>query len=78
MNKTLLTRDNWRQTSPQQRARAAADCRQQVTSERYIVTNIEIVTRLGFWDTVTGEEIRNIEVTKKGRLTCLDLSTDGK
>ena len=78
MNKTLLTRDNWRQTSPQQRARAVADCRQQVTSERYIVTNIEIVTRLGFWDTVTGEEIRNIEVTKKGRLTCLDLSTDGK
>jgi len=34
--------------------------------------------RLGFWDTVTGDEIRNIEVTKKGRLTCLDLSLDGK
>ena len=38
----------------------------------------DYILRLGFWDTVTGDEIRNIEVTKKGRLTCLDLSLDGK
>ena len=36
-----------------------------------------ICFRLGYWDTVTGEEIRNIELSKKGTFTCMDLSPDG-
>ena len=33
--------------------------------------------RLGYWDTVTGEQLRNIEAVKRGQLTCMDLSPDG-
>ena len=33
--------------------------------------------RVGYWDTVTGEQLRNIEVVKRGQVTCMDLSPDG-
>ena len=33
--------------------------------------------RLGYWDTVTGEELRSVELVKAGQVTCMDLSPDG-
>ena len=33
--------------------------------------------RIGYWDTVTGEQLRNIEAIKRGQVTCMDLSPDG-
>ena len=33
--------------------------------------------RVSYWDTVTGDQLRNVELVKKGRLTCMDLSQDG-
>ena len=81
----MVFRDTRGQTAPQQCARPPAYCRQQVRfSSGNIIMNCDekmnrlYYVRLGFWDTVTGEEIRNIEVTKKGRVTCMDLSSDGK
>ena len=32
---------------------------------------------MGYWDTVTGEELRNIELVRRGQVTCMDLSADG-
>ena len=33
--------------------------------------------RLGYWDTVTGDQIRSVEACRRGRLTAMDLSPDG-
>ena len=33
--------------------------------------------RLGYWDTVTGDQIRSVEASRRGRLTAMDLSPDG-
>ena len=32
--------------------------------------------RLGYWDTVTGDQIRSVEASRRGRLTAMDLSPD--
>ena len=57
-------------------------CSASVLSGRLHPNNVHAVTlstdnKLAYWDTVTGEEIRSIELVKNSHLTCMDLSPDG-
>ena len=57
-------------------------CTASVVQGRLHPNNVHAVTlssdnKLAYWDTVTGDMIRSIQLSTSGHLTCMDLTRDG-